>query len=124
MVNALSISSLASKPSYPGPGAWLHGGNRALMRRTQALALREQGINLFEHDFSVCDRYGGGLEAAARVACAATLILGARDQMTMPRAAGEIAAALKAQVVTLPVGHLLMGEAPDAVLDALRSALK
>ena len=126
-VNTLSISSLASKPSYPGPGNWLHGLNRALMRRTQAIALREHGVNLFEHDFGVCDRYGGGLLAAARVAaetaCPVTLILGAHDQMTPARSAGEIAAALKARVLTLRCGHLLMGEAPDAVLAALRSAL-
>src|SRR6185369_3899484 len=36
MVNAFSISSHATKPGYPGPGMWLHGANRALMRRMQA----------------------------------------------------------------------------------------
>ena len=40
-----------------------------------------------------------------------------------PRASRELAAALKAQVVTLPAGHHLMAEAPDAVLEALRAAL-
>ena len=30
MVNAFSHSSLASKPSYPGPGAWLRGGAERL----------------------------------------------------------------------------------------------
>jgi pimeloyl-ACP methyl ester carboxylesterase len=52
MVNALSISSSASKPSYPGPGMWVHGSNRALMRNQQALSSE---INLFEHDFRICD---------------------------------------------------------------------
>ena len=33
MVNAYSHASTAAKPSYPGPGTWLHGANRALMRR-------------------------------------------------------------------------------------------
>ncbi len=32
-VNVFSHSTFAPKPSYPGPGSWLHGGNRALMRR-------------------------------------------------------------------------------------------
>ena len=32
-VNAFSHSTLAAKPSYPGPGTWLHGANRVLMRR-------------------------------------------------------------------------------------------
>lgn len=119
-VNAFSIATLASKPGCPGPGMWLHGSNRALMRRT----LRGQsGLNLFHHDFSVCDRYATGMEAAARVRCPVHFILGAADQMTSPKAAREIAAALKARVHTLPCGHSLMHEAPDGVLDALRTAL-
>ena len=64
MVNAWSICTPASKPGYPGPGMWLHGSNRALMRRMQA---GTPDANLFHHDFDTCDRYAGGLEAAARV---------------------------------------------------------
>ncbi|MFM2121391.1 MAG: hypothetical protein RL722_2859, partial [Pseudomonadota bacterium] len=33
MVNSWSLSSHASKPSYPGPGSWLHGGLQALMHQ-------------------------------------------------------------------------------------------
>ncbi len=84
-VNALSISTLAGKPSYPGPGAWLHGANRILSRRLQTA---QRDANLFLTDFRVCDRYRGGLEAAARVACPTTFVLGARDQMTWPKHAG------------------------------------
>lgn len=120
MVNAFSHSTLAAKPSYPGPGSWLHGGGRALMRRIQA---GQTQLNLFEHDFRVCDAYANGLQAAARVQCPVTLVLGERDQMTSPKATREIAAALKAQVLTVPAGHALMQEAPDGVLNALRTAL-
>ena len=123
MVNAFSISSTASKPGFPGPGMWLHGSNRVLMRHTQALAERRLGINLFAHDFAVCDRYANGLQAAAQVRCPVTFILGGRDQMTTPKTTREIAAALKARVLTLAAGHSLMAEAPDAVLNALRQAL-
>ena len=122
MVNAFSFASTASKPAYPGPGMWLHGSNRALMRRNQAAAERTRGLNLFAHDFAVCDRYAHGLEAAAAVRCPVTLVLGTRDQMTQPKAAREIAAALKAKVVMLPSGHTLMAEVPDGVLNALRQA--
>jgi pimeloyl-ACP methyl ester carboxylesterase len=120
MVNAFSHSTLAAKPAYPGPGAWLHGANRALMRRLQA---GQPDTNLFEHDFRVCDAYANGLQAAARVQCPTTLVLGERDQMTAPKAARELAAALKAKVLTLPAGHSLMQEAPDGVLNALKAAL-
>ncbi len=123
MVNTFSISSTATKPGFPGPGNWLHGSNRALMRRTLAQAQQRLGINLFEHDFSLCNNYQGGMAAAAQVQCPATLVLGARDQMTLPRAAQAVAQVLKARVVTLPAGHHLMAEVPDELLAAMRQAL-
>ena len=119
-VNAFSHSSLAAKPSHPGPGTWLHGANRALMRRMQS---GQHGTNLFLNDFEVCDRYGGGATATARVTCPTTLVLGARDQMTMPRNAADIGAALHAETITLPCGHAIPTEAPEALLAALRVAL-
>ena len=124
MVNNFSISSTAAKPSFPGPGAWLHAGNQVLMERQVAQARRDQGVDLFTHDFAVCDRYANGLQAAAQVQCPAHFILGARDQMASPKASRELGTALKARVVSLPgVGHHLMAEAPDAVLAATRTAL-
>ena len=120
MVNALSIGTLAAKPSHPGPGMWLHGANRALMRNQQALS---SDVNLFEHDFRICDAYAGGTAAMAQVKCPTTLITGARDQMTPPKSTQALAAALQARVVTVPTGHHLMAEAPDAVLAGLRAAL-
>ena len=124
MVNAFSISTLAAKPSFPGPGTWLHGSNQALMQRVLA-GPNAAGcaVNLFHHDFSVCDRYGNGLAAAAAVACPVTMVLGAQDQMTPPRSTRDIAAVLKARVVLLPSGHSLMSEVPDGLLAALREAL-
>ena len=59
----------------------------------------------------------------AKVQCPTTLITGARDQMTPPKATQELAAALRAQTVLVPTGHLQPAEAPDAVLKALRQAL-
>ena len=44
--------------------------------------------------------------------------------MTSPQAVAPIVAALKPRVVTLPVGHNLMAEAPDGVLDAINDALR
>ena len=120
MVNAFSHSTLAAKPAYPGPGSWLHGSDRALMRRVQAGA-RER--NLFSLDFEVCNNYAGGLDAAKRVTCPATLILGEHDQMTQPRQAAELATALRAETSIIAAGHALMAEAPDAVLAAMRKAI-
>lgn len=123
-VNAFSHAGHGAKPSYPGPGTWLHGANRALMRRTfDAYARAHAGDNLFVTDFTACDAYDGAEAAAARVACPVHGIVGERDQMTPPRAARDLAQALKATVSTVPCGHALMQEAPDAVLRALQRAL-
>ena len=116
-VNAFSHSTMSAKPSYPGPGGWLHGASRALMRRMQ---LGQRDTNLFLTDFEVCDRYRGGLEAALRVTCPATLVLGTLDQMTLPKQAAQIALALRARNLTVAAGHASMSEAPEAVLGELR----
>jgi pimeloyl-ACP methyl ester carboxylesterase len=119
-VNAWSHSTIAAKPSHPAPGAWLHGGNLALMRRMQA---GDAAGNLFLTDFRVCNAYRGGLAAAARVECPATIVVGKRDQMTTPKSAAALAAALATAPVALDAGHALMTEAPDALLQSLRQAL-
>jgi len=120
LITALQHSTLAAKPSHPGPGFWNHGGNRVLARRTQR-AYRTG--NLFFDDFSACDAYAGLEAAAVRLKCPTTLVLGARDQMTPPQAVAPIVKALKPRVVTLPAGHNLMAEVPDGVLNAINEAV-
>jgi pimeloyl-ACP methyl ester carboxylesterase len=120
MVVTYSFSTLAAKPSYPGPGVWLRGSARGLMRQVLA---HGGDLRLFHTDFAACNNYKGGLAAAERVRCPAQLILGAGDQMTPPRGAREIAAALKATVHTVPGGHFLMQECPEEALAAMRQAL-
>jgi pimeloyl-ACP methyl ester carboxylesterase len=119
-----SFSTLAAKPSYPGPGIWLRGGNRALAHLVIEHAARAYGdTTLFHTDFTACNAYTRGLEAAAAVRCPAALVLGRLDQMTNPKGATEIAQRLKATVHHLPSGHNPMAEAPDATLAALRTFL-
>lgn len=120
LVNAYSHSTFAAKPGHPGPGSWLHGANRALMRRVQA---GWRAGNLFLTDFEVCNRYAGGLDAATRVTCPVTFVLGSRDQMTQPRQAAALAEALHANVRTIAAGHAMTTEAPDALLAAVRQAI-
>jgi pimeloyl-ACP methyl ester carboxylesterase len=119
-VITFSFSTLAAKPSYPGPGVWLRGSARGLMH--QVLACQGDTM-LFHNDFAACERYTGGMAAALRATCPATLVLGEQDQMTPMRAARDIAAALRADVHTLRAGHFLMQEDPEGVLKALRQAL-
>ena len=120
-VITFSFSTLAAKPSYPGPGVWLRGAARGLMHQV----IGAQGDRrLFHTDFSACNAYLDGLQAAGQVRCPTTLVLGQADQMTLPRGAAEVARRLNATVHTVPAGHFLMQEAPDPVLNALRGALR
>ena len=112
-----SFSTLAPKPAYPGPGVWLRGACRALMRQ---VLVHGRDPLLFHTDFSACNNYNNGLAAAAQVRCPAHLVLGIADQMTLLRGASALATALKATVDRLPAGHFMMQECPDGVLNALR----
>ena len=122
MVNMFSHSMLAPPPSSLGPGTWLYGGSKALMRRVLS---SNPAINLFHTGFKACDDYTTGESAMERTRCEVLFILGRNDQMTVPQAArGLIGKAAKGKVVTLEAGHQLMTEAPDAVLFALRDFLQ
>src|SRR5206468_13057658 len=117
MVNIWSHGTLlAHRPSAPAPGFYVPGVNRRLMQRVANLGEPQQ----FHTDFSACNAYAGGGQAAAGVNCPALFILGRRDVMTPPRSArGLTAAILHATVVHVDAGHAMMSEQPDAVLDAL-----
>jgi pimeloyl-ACP methyl ester carboxylesterase len=122
MVNQWSHSTLAAKPSCPGPGFWLHGMNQRLMERVSATG----EARLFHTDFSACNAYADGLVRAAEVRCPVRLIAGRRDLMTPPRAAQALAQTLsqgspRVDTIMLDAGHALMSEQPDATLDALFS---
>ena len=121
MVNTFSHSTLAPPPSALGPGTWLYGGSRALMRRVLASNPR---VNVFHAGFKACDDYRGGEAAMEKVQCPVLFVLGQQDTMTPPRAAQALQArARNSRTVLLKAGHSLMSEDPDGVLFALRDFL-
>jgi pimeloyl-ACP methyl ester carboxylesterase len=129
MVNTFSHSMLAPPPSALGPGTWLYGGSRALMRRVLASNTKE---NAFHTGFSACDRYDGAFSALnqllAHTESAQTAILfivGQADQMTTPKAAKSlIDKAPGAKVARVSGGHAMMTESPEDVLRALANFLR
>jgi pimeloyl-ACP methyl ester carboxylesterase len=122
MVNVFSHSLLAPPPSALGPGTWLYGGSRALMRRVLASNSR---VNLFHRGFAACDSYAGGEAAMEQVQCPVLFLLGKSDAMTPPKAAQALQRKAKnATTVLVEGGHQMMTEAPDAVLFALRDFLR
>ncbi len=122
MVNVFSHSMLAPPPSALGPGSWLYGGSKALMKRVLA---SNSEVNVFHRGFKACDDYRGGEAAMGKVTCPVLFILGRNDSMTLPKMAQPlIAKAPAATVVTVEAGHQMMVEAPDAVLMALVGFLR
>ena len=121
MVNVFSHSTLAPPPSALGPGTWVYGGSRALMRRVLASNRTE---NVFHIGFTACDQYADGESAMRQVLAPTLFILGNKDQMTPPTAAQALLGwARNARVVRVDAGHQMMVEAPDPVLAALREFL-
>jgi pimeloyl-ACP methyl ester carboxylesterase len=122
MVNVYSHSLMAPPPSALGPGTWLQGGSRALMKRVLASNPR---VNVFHRGFAACDSYAGGEAAMAQVQCPILFVLGKADAMTPPKAAQSLQKkAPGARTVMVEGGHQMMTEAPDAVLFALRDFLR
>jgi pimeloyl-ACP methyl ester carboxylesterase len=117
MVNIWSHAAYAQYPNNPAPGFWVIGENLRLMQR--------QKPGVMHLDFTACNAYAGGAQAAAKVRCPALFLLARRDAMTPARAAQEFAKTVKgAKVVTVAgSGHNLMAEKPDEVLDTLMEFL-
>jgi len=90
-------------------------------------ALLEQAApGVLHNDLSACHHYAEGEQAAAAAAVSkVTLILGEDDRMTPPKGGYALAELISgSQVITLQnCGHMMLGEQPEATLQAMRSAL-
>ncbi|MET3132830.1 pimeloyl-ACP methyl ester carboxylesterase [Oxalobacteraceae bacterium GrIS 1.11] len=116
MVNIWSHSSIAQKPSFPGPGFYAMGGARRLKQRISQINPEQ----VFYTDFSACNNYANGAIAAASVRCPTLFIFGLRDMMTPAKSTKLLTSTIAhGKVVQVDSGHELMAEQPDAVLDAL-----
>ena len=116
MINIWSHSSMAHKPSCPGPGFFTMGMARRLMQRVSTI----NPAQLFYTDFSACNAYANGQVAAASVRCPTLFIFGKQDMMTPARSTKLLTSTIAhGKVVIVDAGHSLMAEQPDAVLDAL-----
>jgi pimeloyl-ACP methyl ester carboxylesterase len=97
----------------PAPGLWMTGSTLALFARNQR--------DVLHTDLAACSAWKSGPQSA-RVVRSPTLVLIARnDIMTPPKAGAELAGMIAGSrsVIIDRCGHMLMAEAPDAVLDAL-----
>jgi len=119
MVNIWSHSSIAQKPSCPGPGFYVMGGAMRLKQRIAKI----NPNHVFHTDFEACNAYANGEQAARSVKCPTLLLLGSLDLMTPAKATATLINAIpQCQVVRIEAsGHDLMAEQPDPVLETLYS---
>jgi len=117
MINAYAHSNTAQLGGNRAPGMWMMGSAMRLMERS--------GDGVLHADFSACNDYVTGLDAAHDVKCPVLLVLGKRDLMTPMKVAKDLGSKLSdVKVVALEgTGHALMSERPDDVLDSLISFL-
>jgi len=109
------------KPAHIGghqqPGLWMMGGVNRLLERS--------GPGVLHNDLVACDQYETAAEAAQKVKCKATLILGKLDMMAPPRNAKALQDNL-ADCETILIdacGHTMMIEKPGETLDAMKRVL-
>ena len=100
------------------PGVWLAGQTLRLLERSAP--------GVLHNDLLACRDYAGGIDAASRVRCPTLLVLAERDLMAPAKAAAALEAALQQPLRAAlgGVGHAMMSENPDGVLDVLRTFLE
>jgi pimeloyl-ACP methyl ester carboxylesterase len=113
MMTGWCHSPAAKLGGHPAPGLWMTGGSRALLGQSRPGVLAA--------DLAACNAWTTGPASAKKVACPTHFIFGTADVMTPPRKGSELAALIAGATTTTlaGAGHMMMAEAPDAVLDAL-----
>ncbi|MSP81339.1 MAG: alpha/beta hydrolase [Alphaproteobacteria bacterium] len=98
---------------HQAPGLW--------MRDTAVRLLGQAAPGVVHGDFEACDAYDGAAAAAA-IRCPTLVLIAVEDRMTPPREGLALTKAITgARSHAIPgSGHMMMVEAPDATLDALK----
>jgi pimeloyl-ACP methyl ester carboxylesterase len=113
MMTAWAFGARAKTGGNPAPGLWMTGAAMALFARNAAGVLAT--------DLEACNVWKSGADAARKLRCPALVLLGANDIMTPTKTGRELAGLIAgSRTVTIEdCGHMMLSEAPDAVLDAL-----
>ncbi len=117
MMTAWCHGKAAKMGRNPVPGIWMTGNTLALFGRNKP------GV-LFS-DLNACANWTTGPESAAQITCPTLIIAARQDSMTPLAGCLELAALIPGSelIVLENCGHVMMAEAPDAVLDALIEGL-
>jgi pimeloyl-ACP methyl ester carboxylesterase len=122
MVNIWSHTSIAHKPSCPGPGFYVQNASQRLMQRISKV----NPDQVFYTDFTACNNYLNGENAAKTVRCPTLFILAKQDMMTPVKASARLSNEISDKQIKIidNCGHSMMTEQADEVLDALFSFMK
>jgi len=117
MMTGWCHSASAQLGGNPAPGLWMSGTSRALLDRNRPGVLAT--------DLAACNAWTSGSASAAKVASPTCFVLASNDLMTPARKGAELAALIAGAKTTVieGCGHIMMAEAPDAVLEALKAHL-
>ncbi len=117
LTNSWGYGRAAQRGQHTMPGLWMMKGGMRL--------LEEADDGILYNDMNACHQYNGGDEAAQRLSCPTLSIMAERDMMTPLKQARKTAAQIDGvrEVVIPGAGHIMMDEAPDQTLDALRNFL-
>jgi pimeloyl-ACP methyl ester carboxylesterase len=102
---------------HPTPGLWMAGCTMSVFG--------SNAPDVLAADLAACAAWTTGADAAKRVTAPTHVIAAALDVMTPPKNGKALADMIPSATFTLlpDVGHMIMQEAPDAMLAALRVAL-
>lgn len=117
LINAWGYGRAAQRGRHAMPGTWMMKGGMRL--------LEAAGDSVLYNDMHACHVYEGGDAAAQNLKCPTLSIMGETDMMTPLKAARGTAALIPGvrEVVIRGAGHIMLDEAPDETLDALRNFL-
>lgn len=115
LLNAWGYGRRAQFGGHAMPGMWMMRGG---------LRLLEQAENdVLHNDLTATNTYDSGPARAAEITCPTVVVIAEKDMMTPAKAGKALAQTIPgAEAKLIPAaGHIMLEEAPDQTLDALRS---
>jgi pimeloyl-ACP methyl ester carboxylesterase len=117
MMTEWALAPASRMGRNPTPGLWMAGAVRR--------SFYVNADDVLHTDLAACAAWTTGPDAAKRVVSPTHVIAAERDIMTSPKKGRDLANLIPGATFTqlAGVGHMIMHEAPDAVLAELRVAL-
>lgn len=112
LMTSWGLARASHTGGHPTPGLWMAGATMRLLERCAP--------GVLANDLEACRTYDAA-PLASSIEAPTLFLLGGRDVMVPPRGASELAPSVEdSRTVILPnVGHMMMFEQPNVVIDEL-----